>query len=389
MQFKTLPLLALAGYAAAQSNNTLNATLASNPDLSNLTTFLGTNPALVQALSSAQNITILAPSNQAFNELANSSAGLALASDPGLVTALLQYHVLNGTYSAAQITNTSVFIPTLLTNSSYTNVTGGQVVEAVLIGNDTTFYSGLLQNATVSTADVNFTGGVIHIIDSVLTLPLTVTDTALAANLTSLYGAVNATDLISTVNETPDLTIFAPSNEAFQAIGSALANLSTTDLASILAYHVVNGTVGYSSGLENGTTLQTLNGANLTITIDGNGTVFVNAAEVVTPNVLVANGVVHIIDNVLSPNATEGPAPSATEGTPAFTGASSVSDVPFTSGQPTPTTQVNPTSAGAGPASTAVSSSTSGAAVPMRTGAVGAVQAAALFGVPAAVLMGY
>ena len=152
MLFKNLSILALAGYAVAQSNQTLNATLTSNPDLSNLTTFLGTNPALVEALSSAQNITILAPSNQAFNELANSSAGLALASDPGLITALLTYHVLNGTYSAAQITNTSAFIPTLLTNSSYTNVTGGQVVEAVLVGNETTFYSGLLQNATVTTA---------------------------------------------------------------------------------------------------------------------------------------------------------------------------------------------------------------------------------------------
>jgi len=45
----------------------------------------------------------------------------------------------------------------------------------------------------------------------------------------------------------------------------------------------------------NGTNLTTMNGMNLTITVD-NGTVFVNSAKVVTPNILVANGVVHVID---------------------------------------------------------------------------------------------
>lgn len=160
--------------------------------------------------------------------------------------------------------------------------------------------NGIYTNC-ILTQDINFTGGVIHVIDSVLTLPVTVLDTANAANLTSLYGAINATDLISTVNDTPDLTIFAPTNDAFQAIGSALANLSTTDLASILAYHVVNGTVAYSTDLQNGSSVQTANGANLTVTINENGTVFVNAAEVIVPNVLVANGVVHIIDKYVLP----------------------------------------------------------------------------------------
>ena len=58
---------------------------------------------------------------------------------------------------------------------------------------------------------------------------------------------------------------------------------------------VVNGTVGYSSTLKNGTSLTTLSGGKLTITID-NGNVFVNDAKVITPDVLVANGVVHVID---------------------------------------------------------------------------------------------
>jgi uncharacterized surface protein with fasciclin (FAS1) repeats len=156
MQFRHLPVLALASLVAAQDsgNNTqsLNATLSGNDQLSNLTTFLTSSPGLVAALSQASDITILAPSNDAFTEFAETEVGRAVANDPGLLAALLQYHVLNGTFQASQVTNQSTFIPTLLTNETYSNVTSGQVVEAVMIGNETVFYSGLLQNSTVTTA---------------------------------------------------------------------------------------------------------------------------------------------------------------------------------------------------------------------------------------------
>ena len=109
-----------------------------------------------------------------------------------------------------------------------------------------------------------------------------------------MASALNATNLISTVNGLKDVTIFAPSNAAFGAIGSALPGLSTSQLTSILTYHVVVGTVGYSSLLSN-TTLTTVNGGNVTITVE-DGSVFVNSAKVIIPNILVANGVVHVID---------------------------------------------------------------------------------------------
>lgn len=385
MQFKHITLAALASFAVAQESQDLNATLSGNEQLSNLTTFLGMAPQLLAALGNATNITILAPSNEAFASFANSSAAADVATDPGLLAAVLQYHVLNGTYSASQITNQSTFIPTLLQNSTYSNVTGGQVVEAIMIGNETVFYSGLLMNATVTEADQNFTGGVIHIVDQVLVVPANVYDTAGAANLTSLRGAANATNLLDTVNETPDITIFAPTNEAFNLVGDSLESLSEEDLANVLGYHVVAGTVGYSSTLENGTTLEASNGGSLEITIDANGTVFVNSARVVTPNVLVANGVVHVIDNVLNPESTEAPSESATAGAPAFSTGTPDGNIPFTSGQPAPTNTINPTEDGSGPAaSTAASSSTAGA-MPQMTGAVGY---GALLGAGAAVFLG-
>jgi hypothetical protein len=117
----------------------------------------------------------------------------------------------------------------------------------------------------------------------------------LAAGLTALAGAINQTDLGTAVDTTPDVTIFAPNNDAFSSIGSALQSLNNEDLTEILQYHVVAGTIGYSSELENGTTLETLQGTSVTIRKEGNA-IFVNNARVIQSNVLVANGVVHVID---------------------------------------------------------------------------------------------
>lgn len=146
-----------------------------------------------------------------------------------------------------------------------------------------------------------FTGGVIHIIDTVLTIPASDSATAVAAGLTSLATALTAANLVSTVNGLSDVTIFAPSNAAFAAIGSALGNLSVSQLASILTYHVTVGTVGYSTILTN-TMLKTVNGGSVTITVE-DGSVFVNYAKVIIPNVLVANGVVHVIDKYDIPSS--------------------------------------------------------------------------------------
>lgn len=369
-----LSFLAFASAVLAQTNGTapsLAEALNSTSSLSSLSGLLGLQGLgeLVQGLASAQNITILAPSNEAFASVGNETLQ-SLTTNPGLITALLQYHVLNGTILSSAITNQSQFVPTLLTNELFTNVTGGQVVEAVTTGDNVTFFSGLLANSTVTEANLNFTGGVIHVIDRFLVLPETVSDTLTTANLTGLRGALNATNLLETVDTAPDLTIFAPTTQAFSDIGSLLANATTEQISSILTYHVVNGTVGYSSGIENGTTLTTLNGKNLTITIGDEGRIFVNSARVTIADVLIANGVVHVIDEVLNPDNTTIANPSDEEGEGAFPGATPVSELPFTSGQPTPTTSISgeATSAAAPGAS---SSSTAGAAAAMKTGSVG------------------
>ena len=109
-------------------------------------------PKLTNALSGLSSITLLAPSNDAFTKVLATSAGKAAVANPGLLQALLQYHVLNGTFASTAFTTTNQFIPTLLTNATYSNVTGGQVVEGVLSGKSVEVFSGLKEKSTVTTA---------------------------------------------------------------------------------------------------------------------------------------------------------------------------------------------------------------------------------------------
>lgn len=152
MHSKLLSLAAVASLAAAQTMN-LTGALSSNPNLSNLTQFLGLYPQVVAQLANLTNITLLAPNNDAFTKLLASPAGAQInAQDTPLINALLSYHVLEGTYLSSTITSKPAFAPTVLMNPAYTNLTSGQRVEAVTSGKEVVFYSGLLTNSTVTQA---------------------------------------------------------------------------------------------------------------------------------------------------------------------------------------------------------------------------------------------
>lgn len=103
--------------------------------------------------------------------------------------------------------------------------------------------------------------------------------------------------LVDPVNSLTDVTIFAPSNDAFEAIGSALRMIAPQDLANILGYHVLTQQVQFSTDLlgADQMTLSTLQGQNITVRRDG-AQLFVNSAKVLIADVLVTNGVVHVLD---------------------------------------------------------------------------------------------
>ncbi|GKT94602.1 fasciclin domain-containing protein [Colletotrichum tofieldiae] len=199
-------------------------------------------------------------------------AGVAIAQEGGQqnLTAAL----------ASQNSSLSSLTSTCPCNQTYANITGGQRVQAQTVEGNVTFYSALRENSTVTTGNVNFTAGTIHVIDKVLSVPQGIADTLRAANLTAALGAVQAANVTEALASTEDLTIFVPNNEAFRAIGNLSATLGS-ELPNILQYHVVAGSVLYSPDITN-TSLTTLNGANITISVI-NETVYVNNAEVLIP----------------------------------------------------------------------------------------------------------
>lgn len=204
---------------------------------------------------------------------------------------------------------------------------GAQVVGVQLVGKTAMVISGFRQTSAVTRADLAFDGGVVHIVDKVLTVPQPPSVTALDAGLTSLYGALKKAGMVAAVDALPmGATVFAPSNKAFEAVGSVVEGASVQDLMAVLAYHTVRG-MGmpmFSTSLMGMTNmmpgmtgmnmqkrnevvtmdLATLQGGNLTVRVDENkGELFINSAKVVTSDIITSNGVVHVIDKLSLPNS--------------------------------------------------------------------------------------
>jgi transforming growth factor-beta-induced protein len=255
--------------------------------------------------------------------------------DQDTITNVLEYHILQGTRLAQQlIPGTPTFIPTLLTSPEWSNVTGGQRVENVeQAGDVVVFVSGQGSRSTLTQKDLSFTGGVVQVIDSLLIPPTNVTATTTAFNLTSFQGALYAGDRLPLDATTPNVTFFAPWNEAFQVLGPAISSMTSDEIATIMDYHTLPQVV-YSTGLTNGTKFLTAQGENITILHSGNN-VYINSAQLLQSDILIANGVMHVIDNVLNPQGPDAqPNPVIASQAPVYPSASSVADLPFTSDIP-------------------------------------------------------
>jgi len=253
-----------------------------NSDFSTLVSALS-GAGLVSALSSATGtFTVFAPTNAAFAQL---------ASVPEDLKPILLYHVLGSTvYSNAVTTGYAKTLSTYMTHpmDMYFNTSSG-----VKINN----------TASVVLADVVGTNGVIHVIDKVL-LPPTVVGTALNNSaFSTLVSAVVKAGLAETLSGAGPYTVFAPTNDAFAALFTALGvsgidALTAEQLTPILLYHVVAGN-NVSSGLTNGN-VPTLQGSNIAVTV-GKGVVLNGNTNVIVADVQSSNGVVHAIDKVLIP----------------------------------------------------------------------------------------
>ena len=119
--------------------------------------------------------------------------------------------------------------------------------------------------------------------------------------LSTLVTAVVEADLVDTLNSDGPFTIFAPTNDAFAAIPEDILGAVLADqdlLTAVLTYHVVGGQGATAAELGAAGSLGTVEGGEITFGADGT---VVNEANVICSDVPVANGTVHIIDQVLLP----------------------------------------------------------------------------------------
>ncbi|EMD23181.1 fasciclin domain-containing protein [Amycolatopsis azurea] len=126
--------------------------------------------------------------------------------------------------------------------------------------------------------------------------------------LTKLVAAVKATNLVDTLNSQQAITVFAPADPAFQALGDAKFNElagKPDELAPILQYHVV-GKRYDAKGLESAKSLESLNTAGGPLKIEGSGdSLTVNGAKVLCGNIPTKNATVFVIDKVLTPGTNK------------------------------------------------------------------------------------
>lgn len=140
-----------------------------------------------------------------------------------------------------------------------------------------------------------------------------IVETAMAAgNFTTLTQALEAAGLVETLEGPGPFTVFAPTDEAFAALPEGqldeLLADPTGDLAQILQFHVIEGDVMAEDvmGMD-GDTVETLQGAEFTIEVEGETVMLVDGAgnriTVIQTDVPATNGVIHAIDGVMMPPA--------------------------------------------------------------------------------------
>jgi uncharacterized surface protein with fasciclin (FAS1) repeats len=123
--------------------------------------------------------------------------------------------------------------------------------------------------------------------------------------LSTLNTALGATGQAETLgSEDATFTVFAPSNAALEPYDVDFLTRNTGLLSSVLDYHIVQGDALTADNLEDGQTLTTVQGDELEVTIDDEGNVFVEGAQVTTADVEATNGVAHVVDDVLLTNRT-------------------------------------------------------------------------------------
>lgn len=248
------------------------------------------------------NITVFVPNDAAFRAAGFADIAAINAAPIATVQNLLRYHITRANLAPSAFETTGNATATSMGNST------------LYVNRNATTSKVFVNNAQILETQPLTNGGTLYVVNRILMPPAgNLLQVAQAnPNLSLLVAAVKrgGTAVLNALSSTTNpITVFAPTNAAFQAAGyadtTAINAAAPATLQNILTYHVMNGRMFsplYNSGnvttLQGGTAAVTVNGNTFTILGGGNGT---NAANVTLADIMATNGIIHVIDRVLLP----------------------------------------------------------------------------------------
>ncbi len=277
---------------------------------------------LVDALKNAGPITVFAPTDEAFAKLPAGTVE-ALLADKDALTAILTYHVVPGAVTSDQVVELSSAATLNGASVTITLTSDGKVK---------------IDDATVTVTDIRATNGIIHVIDAVLipgtsdnvrpkalaaagsigtgwisgairsgqlnwfTKHLSLYTVSRLAGLSTLTTAIKTTGLQRTLTYRGSLTLFGPTDEAFDSLPAGKLEALLDDpatLRNILLYHVTPEALEAADVVQLSEATMA-NGETVNISVVGGG-VKINDANVLFVDIPARNGILHIIDGVLTP----------------------------------------------------------------------------------------
>ncbi|KAI0073798.1 Fasciclin-domain-containing protein [Panus rudis PR-1116 ss-1] len=279
----------------------------------------GVGQSLLANISNGEPHLLFAPSNQAIT-----SAPSNITSDPGRLTDVFGYHIVPGNFSNSTTNYPNVTLGrTLLTDPTLVHLEGGnkaQVVAWAVRADGKTHVLNQRNDSTVTNTS-SFGNITIWTVDHILVIPenfeatiptntesLTGVETILRNVQTPVFDAssnqTSNTTLFNAINDAwHGFTFFAPNTDAVNAAQSSIQSLASnaTAVQNVLYNHIINGTTLYSPLLA-GQNYTSTAGEGLSFSINSTGQYVTSGnvtARIVQPDVLLPNGVIHVIDRVL------------------------------------------------------------------------------------------
>jgi uncharacterized surface protein with fasciclin (FAS1) repeats len=262
----------------------------------------------------SKNYTVFAPNNDAFNNVPGS-----VTQDPNSLVDIVAYHVVFGRFNNVTDYPNTTIGRTALGDPNIVMLEGNKDQVVAWARREDGQVHVLNQNQTndpIVSQVTSYQNLEIFVIDGVLTYPGDISTTVQSNSQLSGFGAfaqntqvpvwdtsTNTTDNISVLQDLTGvrgLTLFAPDN---QAISQQIPQISgnQTALWAILRNHIINGTTVYSPSFDSATYVSA-GGEDFHFTSNSSGKYVTSGnttAQIVQPDVLIKNGVIHIIDRVL------------------------------------------------------------------------------------------